>query len=288
MVYTVGWFFRTHFPWSLDDECKVYSVQFGRQLPIVGLASYPSSGNTWLRYLIEGATGYFTGSMYNDVAIAHKGYYGEGIAYDSGMTVAIKSHGFTTGNYSLAVATGKLSKEERQQHNHITELNSTAILLIRNPFKAIIGHRNLDEGGHTGHAKELSFQGLGWDRFVSIKIKSWELFYMDWLSSEDEGEAGWSSHRVKVVHFENLQDMLQWNLLSILDFLSLRPDPGRIECLLKHEEGLFRRKSKGSQMDFDPFTAAQKKKIRVAIDKVNGALQKASKETIPLHKYEFL
>ena len=70
---------------------------------------------------------------------------------------------------------------------------------------------------------------------------------MDWLSTEDEGEAGWSSHRVKVVHFENLQDMLQWNLLSILDFLSLRPDPGRIECLLKHEEGLFRRKSKGSQ-----------------------------------------
>ena len=111
---------------------------------------------------------------------------------------------------------------------------------------------------------------------------------MDWLSTEDDGEAGWSSHRVKVVHFENLQDMLQWNLLSILDFLSLRPDPGRIECLLKHEEGLFRRKSKGSQMDFDPFTAAQKKKIRVAIDKVNGALQKASKETIPLHKYEFL
>lgn len=99
--------------------------------------------------------------MYNDVAIAHKGYYGEGIPYDSGMTVAVKSHGFTTGNYSLAVATGKLSKKERRRVNHMTELNYTAILLIRNPFKAIIGHRNLDEGGHTGHAKELSFQGLG-------------------------------------------------------------------------------------------------------------------------------
>ena len=82
--------------------------------------------------------------------------------------------------------------------------------------------------------------------------------------------------------------MLQWNLLSILDFLNLRPDPGRIECLLKHEEGLFRRKSSKGQMDFDPFTAKQKAKIRSAIDKVNGALQKASKETMPLHKYEFL
>lgn len=122
-------------------------------------------------------------------------------------------------------------------------------------------------------------QLTGWDRFVSIKIKSWELFYMDWLSS--------SATKVKVVHFENLRDMLQWNLLSILDFLNLRPDPGRIQCLLQHEEGLFRRKSPGS-LDFDPFTAGQKQKIRRAIDKVNEALQKASKETMPLHKYDFL
>ena len=47
-------FDRTHFPWSLDDQCNFYSVQFGQHLPILGLVSYPSSGNTWLRYLIEG------------------------------------------------------------------------------------------------------------------------------------------------------------------------------------------------------------------------------------------
>ena len=39
----------------------------------MGLSSYPSSGNTWLRYLIEGTTGYFTGSMYNDVTLSNKG-----------------------------------------------------------------------------------------------------------------------------------------------------------------------------------------------------------------------
>ena len=84
------------------------------------------------------------------------------------MTVAVKSHGFTTGNHSLAVATGKVSSaEKRKAYNHMRELNSTAILLIRNPFKAIIGHRNLDEGGHTGHAKEKSFQGSGTETTVS-------------------------------------------------------------------------------------------------------------------------
>ncbi len=137
-------------------------MQFGHNLPIVGLASYPSSGNTWLRYLIEGASGYFTGSMYNDVSIANKGYYGEGVAYDSGMTVAVKSHGFTTGANSLLAIDPSTSQDERRRlYNHMKELKQTAILLIRNPFRAIIGHRHLDEGGHTGHAKENSFTGPG-------------------------------------------------------------------------------------------------------------------------------
>ena len=43
------WLNITHFPWPSDPACHRYSVQFGRDLPVVGLASYPSSGNTWLR-----------------------------------------------------------------------------------------------------------------------------------------------------------------------------------------------------------------------------------------------
>ena len=34
--------------------------------PLVALASFPGSGNTWVRYLIERATGFYTGSSYND------------------------------------------------------------------------------------------------------------------------------------------------------------------------------------------------------------------------------
>ena len=43
------WLNITHFPWPSDPACHRYSVQFGRDLPVLGLASYPSSGNTWLR-----------------------------------------------------------------------------------------------------------------------------------------------------------------------------------------------------------------------------------------------
>ena len=37
----------------------------------VSLASYPGSGNTWVRLLIEQATGVFTGSVYVDIGLEY-------------------------------------------------------------------------------------------------------------------------------------------------------------------------------------------------------------------------
>ena len=37
--------------------------------PPVALASFPGSGNTWLRHTLEGACGIFTGSRYKDLQI---------------------------------------------------------------------------------------------------------------------------------------------------------------------------------------------------------------------------
>ena len=75
----------------------------------------------------------------------------------------VKNNYFLTA-FDLTPAKRKILDEPestRMLSNHFKELNSTAILLIRNPFKAIIGHRHLDEGGHTGHASPKSFMGRG-------------------------------------------------------------------------------------------------------------------------------
>ena len=106
------------------------------------------------RYLLEGVTGHYTGSMYNDISLRKKGFYGEGVPADAGIVVTVKTHGHTT---------GKGAHEERPAQvyfsknlnlvansllqiafNHHAEVNHSAILLIRNPYEAIIGHRNLD------------------------------------------------------------------------------------------------------------------------------------------------
>ena len=43
--------------------------------PPTALASFPGSGNTWLRFLIESATGIFTGSRYKDLQIQMYGKF---------------------------------------------------------------------------------------------------------------------------------------------------------------------------------------------------------------------
>ena len=43
---------------------------------VVALASFPGSGNTWLRYLLQQATGIITGSIYKDHALLRNGFPG--------------------------------------------------------------------------------------------------------------------------------------------------------------------------------------------------------------------
>ena len=68
-------FYSTYTPWQDDLYCEEYSVEFStkKKLPLIALASYPRSGNTWVRYLIHGAVGIFTGSFYNSGCIASQG-----------------------------------------------------------------------------------------------------------------------------------------------------------------------------------------------------------------------
>ena len=58
--------------------------------PIIGLISYPISGNTWLRYLIQKATGKITGSFYYSRILNENGFPGEYIY--NGSAIVVKSH----------------------------------------------------------------------------------------------------------------------------------------------------------------------------------------------------
>ena len=63
------------------QNCKKMSFQ-NSGVPAV-LVSYPSSGNTWTRLLLEAATGIYTGSVFCDRYFVYSGMFGEGITTEN-------------------------------------------------------------------------------------------------------------------------------------------------------------------------------------------------------------
>ena len=84
--------FSTRYPWahsSNDSVCGNFTTTFSnkKKLPMVALASFPASGNTLMRYLIEGITGIFTGSFYYGRDYGPKGIKRQNLMYASPFAV---------------------------------------------------------------------------------------------------------------------------------------------------------------------------------------------------------
>ena len=115
----------------VDARCEKIEMGIEGQFRKIMLASFPGSGNTWTRYVIERATGFYTGSVHDDGTLFEGGFLGEFEDVDSGKIIMVKAH--------------------RQ-----IKKNDGAVLLIRNPYDAILAEFNRNHGGgHTGHAKRI-------------------------------------------------------------------------------------------------------------------------------------
>ena len=81
------------------------------------------SGNTWLRFLIEGATGFFTSSVYMDKNLYKAGFLGEKLVGAEGSTVVTKSHmgSFLKGHVDMRMMA-------------VAKFKGRGVVVIRNPF----------------------------------------------------------------------------------------------------------------------------------------------------------
>ena len=90
----------------------------------VALISFPGSGNTWVRQLLEATTGICTGSTMCDMSLRFAGFTGESIR--SGSVVVVKTH--------TSVPTWTNSQPALEDSNRF----QSAIILIRNPLDAMV------------------------------------------------------------------------------------------------------------------------------------------------------
>ena len=101
------------------QHCK--KMSFKSSGLVVALESFPGSGNSWVRQLLESATGVYTGAVYCDKSYIEKGMIGEGVTTEN--VIAIKTH-----------ASPNVAKEVINPDK--------AIYVIRNPFEAILANYN--------------------------------------------------------------------------------------------------------------------------------------------------
>ncbi|KAI8442406.1 hypothetical protein MSG28_005922 [Choristoneura fumiferana] len=193
----------------------------------VALASFPGSGNTWLRYLLQQATGIWTGSVYMDFGLKVRGFPAENVT--DATVLVVKTH-----------------------ESPPPDQFKAAVLLVRNPRDAILADFNRHLMGHVGTAPISAFKMKSPDRkksawavYVSKNVAAWEALHARWLSR--------FAGRVLVVLYGALVRDTRQALLDILDFLNHTVPEEDIYCAVVNKEGIYRRRKK--LQDFDPFSA---------------------------------
>ncbi|ODM99376.1 WSC domain-containing protein 1 [Orchesella cincta] len=218
------------YPWIRDEQCKTFTVQFARKdnFKPRALVSFPGSGNSWLRYMIECASGYFTGSVYDDKELFTAGLLGEFRPPNDGSTIVQKTHHDTIYN---------MSSRQRKAYIKLSELmfGYRGLLLIRNPYDALVSYWNfINTRGHKWIARRTEFDDFRWTKFVTEQIPRWTSLIMSWVENSQD---------FLLIFYEEVQKNPRQELIRILEYLDQPLDQERLDCLMKQEnlEGPFHR-----------------------------------------------
>ncbi|XP_053557669.1 WSC domain-containing protein 2 [Bombina bombina] len=233
-----------------DNRCMDRRFLQTRSKQLIALASFPGAGNTWARHLIELATGFYTGSYYFDGSLYNKGFKGERDHWRNGRTVCIKTH--------------ESGKKEIESFD-------SAVLLIRNPYKALMAEFNRKYGGHVGFASQAHWKGKEWPEFVNNYAPWWATHTLDWLKY---------GKNVLVVHFEDLKQDLFFQLKRMINMLGLPVLADRLLCVEGQKDGNFKR-SGLRKLEYDPYSPEMRKMISSYIRTVDSALKHRNLTGVP-------
>ncbi|XP_071827934.1 sialate:O-sulfotransferase 1-like [Apostichopus japonicus] len=198
------------------DNCSTVSdtIQNARidSFPLVALASFPRSGNTWTRHILQIASQYYTSTVYWK-AERHK----PNAPY------------FRGGEYDYNEKRGICTKTHSGDKEVIDCFSAGAILIIRNPRKVAVSnvmHQKITNEDSRDDELRTRVQHIrnNTDKWRSRSlgiIKRWKNLYTSWIEH---------AKRVLVVHYDNLCENTYDELKRILNFLNLPINGYYIQC----------------------------------------------------------
>ncbi|XP_006824932.1 sialate:O-sulfotransferase 1-like [Saccoglossus kowalevskii] len=218
----------------------------------VWLTSFPRSGNTWTRHLLEVATGIYTGSCHNANGLYMHGFKGELDKPGQGQKLVYKCH-------SVNIKTFKFG-----------------ILLIRNLYDSLLSLHAFHLNGMMGDPSlELFRKSTDFVDMVKKKHESWRNLVVSWFKS---------GNPFLVVHYEDLVQNPIQNVKKMVNFLNITLTPERLKCLRNDIEGLYHRQHP-AKFHFDPFTQELHEIIDEDIRVVNELLMSRNETPVPQPAY---
>jgi len=200
---------------SSPENCD-RDVRLGKkgEFGVFPFISFPGSGNTWTRLLLEDVTGIYTGSIYTDGSLKNGGFVGEFTEPENGETLFQKAH--------------VLNKQ-------IFPAAKGMLFLIRNPYDAVVAEFKRIKGhGHTSVVSEDLFKKSNpdWQKRSHLFIQKWLDLIKGTLAKHHE-----NNRPIHVFYYEDLKKNATFEMEKILDFVEeekyfVVPDRDRrIKCL---------------------------------------------------------
>ncbi|XP_065891886.1 WSCD family member CG9164-like isoform X2 [Dysidea avara] len=237
-------------------QCKNFTdMRFIDGSRVVALPSYPGSGNTWTRMLLEQTTGIYTGSIYCDTELKARGFLGEKLS--SSNVLAVKTH----------YPSKDLFVPYREYHDPGKFKNvSAAIVIIRNPLDSLVSHWNWKHGGHVSVMRPALFvHNTKWKRFIKTSVEQFVSLVRYWL---EEAQIS-----VLVIKYEDMVTDLSTQLTKMLDFLQVNYSQSDIDCVMDDTLEMFRRK-KTVPSEFNPYVPSYKQFVLDKFTSIKPILEK--------------
>lgn len=241
--------------WKLTPEGSKCKFIKGDDRDPVALISFPGSGNTWVRGILESITGICTGAIYCDISLRSRGFTGEFLR--EGSVLVVKTH-----------ETRPLWMDDWDYHRLQPAQGryGSAIFIVRNPLNALIAEWNrkvannfttktINLDSHTEIAeKEWFGENERWHEFVLKQVNRWRAMIRNWVIKRQD-------HPVLVVKYESLKFELVAQSKRMLDFLGINYSKLQLENLLNHVQTFHRNHSN----DFDHYTPYQRSYVHSVV-----------------------
>jgi len=178
----------------------------------------------------------------------------------------------------------------RSRLDNIIYFQGRGILLIRNPFDAILSaFRHKKFGTHSSSELALRtniLRSLNLQNNVNngINVKEFEKVAKEYIIIWREIVEQWVElGEVLVVHYEDVVDDKVAEVERILKFLEFIPDKKRMECMKFASLDFYKRQSQGDRRTL--YSAELARVVRENIDFVNKLLLRHGHRGVPYNKY---